>query len=141
MKAQRLNLKPFVLALSGAMLASLLVLAANAFGDEKKHKPPAALQDVALGELNMKNPMMRARKFTFPPGAKSPTHRHDGPGIRCVLDGEITIYWKDGTKRTYGPGDTYFEGPGENHPPHDMAAANEGDKPVTVYIVDLHPGE
>ncbi len=142
MKTLSQNLKPFFLILSGAMLATLLVLAGTAFGGEKhKHKTPGALQDVALGDLNMKNPMMRARKFTMAPGHKSPDHKHDGPGIRYVLDGEITIYWKDGTKHTYGPGDTYFEGPGANHPPHDMSAANEGDKPVTVYIVDLHPGE
>jgi quercetin dioxygenase-like cupin family protein len=143
MKTARINTKPIVLILSGAMLATLLVFAASAFGHEKKHehKAPAALQDVALGSIDMKNPMMRARKFSIPAGAKSPTHRHDGPGIRYVLAGEITIYWKDGTKNTYGPGDTYFEGPGENHPPHDMSAANEGDIPVVVYIVDLHPGE
>jgi len=141
MKTQRVNLKPFVLVMSGAMLATILLLAVSAFGDEKNHKGPKVLQDVALGELDIKNPMMRARKFTLPPGAKTPTHRHDGPGIRYVIEGEITIHWKDGTKHVYGPGDTYFEGRGENHPPHDMAAANEGDKPVTVVIVDLHPGK
>ncbi len=144
MKALRSSPKPFAIVLWGAMLATLLVAATtSAFGDEKKQKrkPPEMLQDVVLGQIDMKNPMLRARKFSMPPGAKSPTHRHDGPGIRYVLDGEITIYWKDGTKHTYGPGDTYFEGPGENHPPHDMSAANEGDKPVIVYIVDLHPGE
>lgn len=142
MKALHLNPKPLAIVLSGAMLATLLLLATAALGDEKTHKrqPPVALQDVALGQIDMKNPMMRARKMTLPPGAKTPTHRHDGPGIRYVLDGEITIYWKDGTKHVYGPGDTYFEGQGENHPPHDMSAANEGDTPVTILIVDLHPG-
>jgi len=118
-----------------------LFASAGAAADEKKHKAPEPLQDVALGDLGMQNPMLRARKFTMPPGFKSASHRHDGPGIRYVLEGEITIYWKDGTKNTFGPGETYFEGPGENHPPHDMSAANEGDVPVTVYIVDLHPGK
>ncbi|HIF08946.1 MAG TPA: cupin domain-containing protein [Sneathiellales bacterium] len=141
MKTARLYPRTLALILSGAMVATILAIATAALSDEKHHKPDGELQDVALGQIDMKNPMMRARRFTFPPGAKSPTHRHDGPGIRYVLEGEITIYWKDSTKHTYGPGDTYFEGPGENHPPHDMAAANEGDKPVTVLIVDLHPGE
>jgi quercetin dioxygenase-like cupin family protein len=120
--------------------AVCLLATAGGAADEHERKGPEVLQDVALGDLNMANPHLRARKFSMPAGYKSPSHRHDGPGIRYVLDGEITIYWKDGTKRTYGPGDTYFEGPGENHPPHDMSAANEGDTPVTVLIVDLHPG-
>lgn len=101
---------------------------------------PAALQDVPLGALDMPEPMMRARIMTIPAGFRSPPHTHDGPGIRYVLEGQITIYWKDGSKRSYGPGDTYFEGPGENHPPNEMSAANEGDVPVKIYVVDLHPG-
>lgn len=124
-----------------ALFAVCAIVSSATLAHEKERKGPEVLQDVALGELNMKNPRMRARKFTMPAGFKSPTHRHDGPGIRYVLEGEITIYWKDGTKKTYGPGDSYFEGPGENHPPHDMSAANEGDTPVTVLVVDLLPGE
>ena len=45
-----------------------------------------------------------------------------------MLEGAITINWKDGELQTFTQGSTYFEGPGQNHPPGVISASNPTDK-------------
>jgi len=46
------------------------------------------------------------------PGAKIPPHTHAGPGIRYVLEGAITIAWKDRPPQTFKAGSTLLRGLG-----------------------------
>lgn len=42
------------------------------------------------------------------PGRRTPPHTHQGPGIRCLIEGGFTV--KTGRKSaTYAPGDTWWE--------------------------------
>jgi len=52
--------------------------------------------------------LMRCDRVDFGPGGIAHRHTHPGPGIRCLLFGEITIE-TEGTEHTYGPGEAWFE--------------------------------
>ena len=60
-------------------------------------------------ELNPKAPhLMRCDRVDFPPGGIAYTHTHRGPGIRCLLTGEIRIKVK-GEEHLVRPGEAWFE--------------------------------
>jgi len=52
--------------------------------------------------------LMRCDRVSFPPGGVALTHVHQGPGIRCCMEGEITIE-TEGETHVHGPGDAWFE--------------------------------
>ncbi|OLL31176.1 hypothetical protein BTH42_13285 [Burkholderia sp. SRS-W-2-2016] len=52
--------------------------------------------------------LMRCDKVQFPPGGVAHTHVHQGPGVRCTLEGEITIETL-GDSHTHGPGSAWLE--------------------------------
>jgi quercetin dioxygenase-like cupin family protein len=97
------------------------------------------IMQVALGHIEPGNYALRMRVLTMEPLGKIPPHIHEFGGVRYVLDGAITINWKDGGTQTFAQGSTYFEGPGQNHPAGAMAASNPADKPTRLLIVELVP--
>jgi len=52
--------------------------------------------------------LLRADSVAFPPGGCAYLHRHQGPGIRCLLEGGIRIDTY-GRSTSYGPGSPWFE--------------------------------
>jgi quercetin dioxygenase-like cupin family protein len=82
---------------------------------------------------------LRIFLLTMQPGAEIPDHQHAGPGLRYILDGEITIASKDGEEKTYKAGETYFEGPGANHPAGMMSAPNPTDQKTRALIIEALP--
>jgi hypothetical protein len=71
-------------------------------------KLSAALNTIPEGEL-----LFRGDSVAFPPGGTALTHRHQGPGIRCMIEGAIRID-THGRSTSYGPGGAWFEtGPDE----------------------------
>ncbi|WP_321968934.1 hypothetical protein [Paraburkholderia tropica] len=52
--------------------------------------------------------LLRCDKVAFPPGGIAHTHVHQGPGIRCVLHGEITIETQ-GRVNVHKPGAAWLE--------------------------------
>jgi hypothetical protein len=63
----------------------------------------AALDTLPPGEL-----LLRGDSVAFPPGGCAFLHRHQGPGIRCLIEGGIRID-THGRSTSYGPGDAWFE--------------------------------
>ena len=61
---------------------------------------PAAIADELL---------IRLDSVAFPPGGTALLHTHQGPGIRCLREGEIRID-TEGRSCSYGPGGAWFEG-------------------------------
>lgn len=51
---------------------------------------------------------MRCDRVGFPPGGVALTHVHQGPGIRCCIEGEIHIETQ-GHKAAYRPGEAWLE--------------------------------
>ena len=101
----------------------------------------SVLEQVDLGELPAGQRVMRMTIGELQPGAEIGPHTHKGPGLRYVLEGAITIAWKDdrGTQ-TFKAGSTYFEGAGDNHPPGQMSAKNAADGMTRVLLVGVRAG-
>jgi len=125
------------------MLGAICSIAAVGLGPSGAQTPvskvtSSVLRQVPLGELRGKWDM-KATMLVIEPGGQIPFHIHQGPGLRYVLEGAITINWKEGKTQTFKAGSTYFEGPGENHPAGTMSARNSGQGPCRVVIVELIP--
>jgi len=72
-------------------------------GIRSHEKIAARLAPLPPGEL-----LMRGDSVAFPPGGCAYLHKHQGPGIRCLLDGGIRID-TDGHSTSYGPGGAWYE--------------------------------
>jgi hypothetical protein len=66
-------------------------------------KLSATLDTIPNGDL-----LFRGDSVAFPPGGTALTHRHQGPGIRCMIEGAIRID-THGRSTSYGPGGAWFE--------------------------------
>ena len=51
--------------------------------------------------------LLRGDSVAFPPGGCAYLHRHQGPGIRCLLEGGIRID-THGRSTSYGPGCPWY---------------------------------
>jgi len=72
-------------------------------------------------------------RLDFIQAGKAPLHFHQGPGIRCLLDGVFTVQTQ-GHTNTYKPGEAWFE----TGPDHVLAWSGE-DKPAKFIRVMLLP--
>lgn len=77
--------------------------AAGAIGGVSRLKLSAVLETLPAGEL-----LLRGDSVAFPPGGCAFLHRHQGPGIRCLIEGGIRID-THGRSTSYGPGGAWFE--------------------------------
>ena len=123
------------LSIACILAAGLIAFHPDPAQAEQKKFSAEVLQEEDVGTLDGER-KMRIVMFTMQPGAEVPEHKHDGPGLRYVLDGAITIAWKDGSEKTFGAGETYFEGPGANHPAGTMSARNPTDQVTRVLIIE-----
>jgi hypothetical protein len=92
-----------------------------------REKLSAALATLPKGAL-----LFRGDSVAFPPGGCAYLHRHQGPGIRCLLDGGIRID-THGRSTSYGPGGAWYEsGP-------DGVFAQAADRPTRFVRVMVLP--
>src|SRR5271154_2325605 len=96
-----------------------------------REKLSAELATVPKGAL-----LLRGDSVAFPPGGCAYLHRHQGPGIRCLLEGGIRIDThidKHGHSTSYGPGCAWYEsGP-------DGVFAQAADRPSRFIRVMILP--
>jgi hypothetical protein len=76
---------------------------ASAPGMMTHEKLTAFLETLPRGEL-----LMRGDSVAFPPGGCAYLHVHQGPGIRCLIEGGIRIDTR-GRSASYGPGGAWYE--------------------------------
>jgi hypothetical protein len=76
--------------------------------------------------------LLRCDRVDFPPGGVAYLHTHPGPGIRCLLSGEIRID-TEGRSSTYGPLEAWFE----RGPEPVFAAASEREETAFVRVMLL----
>ena len=73
---------------------------------------PAAASSVKLNPraeaAHAESLLMRCDSVAFPPGGCAYLHTHQGPGIRCLIDGGIRID-TEGTSHCHAPGGAWFE--------------------------------
>jgi len=61
-----------------------------------------------LATLPVGNLLWRGDSVAFPPGGCAYLHRHQGPGIRCLVEGAIRIDTLEHSTH-YAPGDAWYE--------------------------------
>jgi hypothetical protein len=76
---------------------------AAAPGMQTHEKLTAFLETMPIGEL-----IMRGDSVAFPPGGCAYTHVHQGPGIRCMIEGGLRIDTHH-RSTSYGPGGAWYE--------------------------------
>ena len=72
-------------------------------GLASREKLAARLETLPVGDL-----LWRGDSVAFPPGGCAYRHRHQGPGIRCLIEGGIRID-THGRSTSYGPGGAWYE--------------------------------
>jgi len=77
--------------------------AARGRGVISREKLSVRLDGLPAGDL-----LLRGDSVAFPPGGCAYLHTHQGPGIRCLLEGGIRID-THGASTSYGPGGAWFE--------------------------------
>ena len=101
--------------------------AASGKGVASREKLSAELATIPKGPL-----LLRGDSVAFPPGGCAYLHRHQGPGIRCLLEGGIRID-THGRSTSYGPGGAWYEtGP-------DAVFAQGADRPTRFIRVMILP--
>ena len=96
-------------------------------GVSSREKLAAALETLPKGEL-----LLRGDSVGFPPGGGAYLHTHQGPGIRCLIEGGIRIDTR-GHSTSYGPGAAWYEsGP---DPVFAQAAADRPSRFIRVMIL------
>jgi hypothetical protein len=96
-------------------------------GAVSREKLSAQLETLPKGAL-----LLRGDSVAFPAGGCAYLHRHQGPGIRCLIEGGIRID-THGRSSSYGPGGAWFEsGP-------DPVFAQAADRPSRFIRVMILP--
>jgi hypothetical protein len=101
--------------------------AANGPGITSREKLAARLETVPKGDL-----LLRGDSVAFPPGGCAYLHTHQGPGIRCLIEGGIRID-THGRSTSYGPGSPWYESGPE--PVFAQAAADRPSRFIRVMIL------
>ena len=102
-------------------------VAASESGAMSREKLSRRLETMPKGAL-----LLRGDSVAFPPGGCAYLHRHQGPGIRCLLEGGIRID-ANGHSTSYGPGCAWYEsGP-------DGVFAQAADRPSRFIRVMILP--
>ena len=95
-----------------------------------REKLAARLDTLPKGEL-----ILRGDSVGFPPGGCAYLHRHQGPGIRCLIEGGIRID-THGRSTSYGPGGAWYESG-----PDAVFAQAAADRPSRFIRVMILPRE
>lgn len=102
-------------------------------------KPAPALLNKTMVSFTLNTPNVSGpyslvqQVLDFAPGSQTPQHRHGGPGLVTVLQGQITLS-RDGLVRTFTAGDSFVEMPGET-----LQASNRGSSDAEVAATFLLP--
>lgn len=75
-------------------------------------------------------PVVTAAIVTMEPGAKTGWHRHDAPLFAYMLEGQLTVDYGKGVRRTYAQGDALLEAIKTDH-----QGKNTGQGPMRILVV------
>ena len=121
----------------GAVGAAILALTLFAGVGSPAHAQSQA--KVARSEKlpNVPGKSVTAVVVTFPPGAKSPPHRHAGSVLVYVLSGEVrSENSATGPAQVYKAGETFFEPAGSAHLVSENVSTTEPATILAVFVAD-----
>ncbi len=99
----------------------------------------AALMTKDLPEFPGKEAVMLT--VEYPPGASSPSHRHDAHVFVYVLEGRYATQVAGGERLVLGPGETFYENPSDEHVVSENASTTEPAKILVVMLKDKEPAQ
>ncbi len=110
-------------------------IAQQATVETKGQKTSIKLEHVVSGHLKEINGKykLRVTEAWIEPGGYVREHQHVGPGIRVVMQGEMTLT-EEGKVTVYKAGDAFYESGGQT-----TAAENRSGGPATVLSFELLP--
>jgi quercetin dioxygenase-like cupin family protein len=87
---------------------------------------------------NIAGKSLLAIVVTYPPGSKSPSHRHAGSAFiyAHVLSGAIRSQVDDEPAKVYQVGEGFYEVPGSHHRVSENASDREPASLLAVFVVD-----
>ena len=87
---------------------------------------------------NISGKSLRALVVAYPPGGKSPPHRHAGSAFiyAHVLSGAIRSQVNDEPVKVYRVGEGFYEMPGSHHRVSENASDREPASLLAVFVVD-----
>ena len=118
-------------ALAFAVLSAALI---PAYADEPKPRGPQFQRDLP----NIPGKKIFTVVVEYPPGGKTPSHRHAPSAFiyAYVLSGSIRSKVDDGPARVYEEGEDFFEEPGAHHVVSENASKTRPAKMLAVFIVN-----
>jgi quercetin dioxygenase-like cupin family protein len=121
-----------------AYASSCLALALTAISSPASAADPireAVAPAFAHPIANVPGKTMTALVVTYPPGAKTPAHRHGRSFVvGYVLEGAVRSKLDNGEERIYRAGDSWTEKPGARHTLSENASATEPAKILAMLI-------
>jgi quercetin dioxygenase-like cupin family protein len=86
---------------------------------------------------NVPGKSLTAVVVSYPPGGKSPAHRHAGSVFAYVLSGKIrSENSATGPVKVYNPGEAFFEPPGSTHTISENGSDSEPASLLAVFVAD-----
>jgi quercetin dioxygenase-like cupin family protein len=96
--------------------------------------PNKTLYSFTLDSPSLSGPYSLVQQvLDFAPGSQTAKHRHGGPGVITVLQGQVTLN-RDGIETTYNVGESFSETPGQT-----LQAFNRGSTELIVAATYLLP--
>lgn len=103
-------------------------------GQEPKMPPKSKVTQLMTKDLpNIPGKDAVMITVDYPPGSSDPIHRHNGDAFVYVLEGSVVMQVRGGQEVTLGPGQTFFEGPGDIH----TVGRNASDTKPAKFLVVL----
>ena len=108
----------------------------NATGHAQEPEQVTTVFEHAIPNIAGKS--MIALVVTYPPGGKSPSHRHAGSAFiyAHVLSGAIRSQVGDEPAKVYRVGEGFYEVPGSHHRVSENASDREPASLLAVFVVD-----
>ena len=124
--------------LSLALLATPAVQAQQQAAVESKGQHSVLkMEQVISGHLTELNGRykLRVAESIFEPGGYIGMHHHAGPGLRCVISGDLTYIHPDKTT-VYHPGDCFYESGDIAH-----GTRNDGKEALHLLVFEILPAD
>ena len=88
--------------------------------------------DQAIEYPKRKPAQVSSTIITLLPGQETGMHKHDAPMYAYIMEGMVTVEYKDGTIKEFGAGSAIMEAVGTWH-----NGKNLGDVPVRILVVNF----
>ena len=104
----------------------------------RAHEPEESKTVFEHALPNIAGKSLIALVVSYPPGGKTPAHRHAGSAFvyAHVLSGTIRSQVDDEPAKVYGVGEGFYEMPGSHHRVSENASDREPARLLAVFVVD-----